>query len=196
MTTITILPEETNSYRAVAGDKESTGRTAGEALDALASQLEDEESGTLVIVQNHKADFFFDAAQQERLTELMQLRKDGKLSPEEEGELEGLVTIELHGAQRRIEHLLQREKKVLPEDRLEALKMDLMGVAISTGHSPREILETLNHDVTMVPLKEAKIRRTLLEYLRRMARLRSRAARLRKIKDDSAQSSRLDKPER
>jgi len=50
MTTITILPEKNNSYRAVAGDRESTGRTAGEALDALTSQLEDEESGTLVIM--------------------------------------------------------------------------------------------------------------------------------------------------
>ena len=74
MTTITILPEKADSYRAVAGDKESTGRTAGEALDALTSQLEDEESGTLVIVQNRKPDEFFDAAQQARLTELMQGR--------------------------------------------------------------------------------------------------------------------------
>lgn len=56
MTTITILPEKSDSYRAVAGDKESTGRTAGEALDALASQLEDEEAGTLVIVLNRRAD--------------------------------------------------------------------------------------------------------------------------------------------
>ena len=56
MTTITILPEKNDSYRAVAGDKESTGRTAGEALDALTLQLEDEEGGTLVIVQNRKAD--------------------------------------------------------------------------------------------------------------------------------------------
>ena len=43
MTTITILPKNSDSYRAVTGDKESTGRTAGEALDALASQLSDEE---------------------------------------------------------------------------------------------------------------------------------------------------------
>jgi hypothetical protein len=53
MTRITILPEEDASeettYRAVAGRKESVGRTAGEALDALTSQLVYEESGTLVI---------------------------------------------------------------------------------------------------------------------------------------------------
>ncbi len=58
MTTITILPEEADNYRAVAGNKQSTGRTVGEALDALTSQLEDEESGTLVIVQNRQADDF------------------------------------------------------------------------------------------------------------------------------------------
>ena len=110
MTTITILPEKKNSYRAVAGDRESTGRTAGEALDALASQLEDAESGTLVIVQNHKADQFFNAAQQERLTALMQLRKTGNLSPEEESELESLVEAELDGARRRAEALLDEFK--------------------------------------------------------------------------------------
>jgi len=55
MTTITILPEKAGSYRALAGDKESTGRTAGEALDALTSQLADDEGGTLVIVQIGRA---------------------------------------------------------------------------------------------------------------------------------------------
>lgn len=68
MTTITITPERADTYRAVTGDKASTGRTAGEALDALASQLADDESGTLVIVQNRKADCFFNATQQARLT--------------------------------------------------------------------------------------------------------------------------------
>jgi hypothetical protein len=103
MTTITILPEKEDSYRAVAGDKESTGRTAGEALDALTSQLSDEESGTLVIVQNYKADRFFNAAQQERLAELMEYRQARPLSPEEERELESLVEAELDGARLRTE---------------------------------------------------------------------------------------------
>lgn len=107
---ITILPEKDNSYRAVAGDKESTGRTAGEALDALTSQLEDEESGTLVIVQNRKADQFFSAAQQERLAELMRLRRAGNLSMEEESELESLIEAELDGARLRAEELLNELK--------------------------------------------------------------------------------------
>lgn len=110
MTTITILPEKNNSYRALAGEKESTGRTAGEALDALTSQLAEEESGTLVIVQNRKADQFFNAAQQERLIALMQLRKARTLSTEEESELESLVEDELDGARQRAEALLDQLK--------------------------------------------------------------------------------------
>lgn len=110
MTTITILPEKADSYRAVAGDKESTGRTAGEALDALASLLADEDGGTLVIVQNHKADEFFNAAQQQRLTGLMERRSAGSLSAEEQRELESLVEAELDGAGRRAESLLDELK--------------------------------------------------------------------------------------
>src|SRR5947209_6956269 len=103
MTTITILPEKADSYRALAGDKESTGRTAGEALDALTSQLAEDESGTLVIVQNHKADEFFDAVQQERLAELMQVRQARTLSSEENQELESLIEAEIDGARLRTE---------------------------------------------------------------------------------------------
>lgn len=106
MTTITILPEKSDTYRALAGEKESTGRTAGEALDALTAQLADGESGTLVIVQNHKPDTFFNAAEQARLTELMRLRAAGSLSPAERQELESLVAAELDGARRRAATLL------------------------------------------------------------------------------------------
>lgn len=107
MTTITIMPERTDIYRAITGDKESTGRTAGEALDALASQLTEDEGGTLVIVQNRKADRLFNAMQQARLSELMQQREVGKLSLEEEGELETLIEAELNGARERTETLLR-----------------------------------------------------------------------------------------
>ena len=110
MTRITILTEKADSYRAVAGDKESTGRTAGEALDALTSQLADDEDGTLIIVQKRKADRFFSAAQQGRLAELVARRKSVALSPEEESELEGLVEAELDGARRRAEELLNELK--------------------------------------------------------------------------------------
>ncbi|MDQ3801075.1 MAG: hypothetical protein M3384_16760 [Acidobacteriota bacterium] len=109
MTTITILPEEKN-FRAVAGKKESIGRTAGEALDALTAQLDEEESGTLVIIQNRRSDKFFNASQQNRLTFLMEKRKTGTLSAAEETELENLVEAELNGARQRAEELLHELK--------------------------------------------------------------------------------------
>jgi len=105
MTTITILPEEKN-YRAVAGKKESVGRTAGEALDALTAQLDEEETGTLVIIQNRRSDKFFNAAQQNRLTVLMEKRGTQTLSAAEETELKNLVEAELTGAAQRAKELL------------------------------------------------------------------------------------------
>jgi hypothetical protein len=75
MTTIAIFPEPLGAqpvgYRAVAGNRQSVGRTAGEALDALTAQLDEAERGTLVVVQHRRPDQFFTAEQQQRLQELM-----------------------------------------------------------------------------------------------------------------------------
>ncbi len=75
MTKVSILhiPTEKGnfSYRALAGERQSHGRTAGEALYALTTKLSEDESGTLIIVQSLRPDRFFSAAQQQRLTELM-----------------------------------------------------------------------------------------------------------------------------
>ncbi len=106
MTTITILPEKTDSYRAVAGDKESTGRTAGEALDALTTQLAVQERGAFVVMLKDQADEFFSAAQQQRLAELMEQRRVGSLSATEAQELERLIEAELDGARQRTASLL------------------------------------------------------------------------------------------
>ena len=60
MTTVAILPVSDASgeriYRAIAGDKQSTGRTAGEALDALTAQLEGGEFSTLLLIQSFHLD--------------------------------------------------------------------------------------------------------------------------------------------
>jgi hypothetical protein len=52
MTTATILPiydaSGERSYRAVAGDKHSIGKTAGPALDALTAQLGENEFSALL----------------------------------------------------------------------------------------------------------------------------------------------------
>jgi hypothetical protein len=93
MTTVTILPVTDASgeilYRAVAGDKQSVGKTASQALDALAVQLGETESSALLIIQGFGSDQFFNAAQQKRLSELMDLWRTARdrgqvLSPEQQ----------------------------------------------------------------------------------------------------------------
>jgi hypothetical protein len=112
MTAITILPEtvgaDETTYRAVAGKRESVGRSVGEALDALTSQLSDDEAGMLVVIQRLRPDRFFTAAQQQRLTELMlhwRIARDAgaTLTADEQVELQSLVEAELEAARRRAE---------------------------------------------------------------------------------------------
>jgi hypothetical protein len=110
MTTIAILPENPGSspttYRAVAGNKQSVGRTVGEALVALAAQLNEAESGTLIVVQHLRPDRFFTAQQQQRLQELMarwRAARDAQttLPPEAQAELDALVEAEVRAATQR-----------------------------------------------------------------------------------------------
>ena len=107
MTRVAILPVPTEtgavSYLAVAGDKHSQGNTAGEALDALAAQLPQDETGTLVIVQNLRADPLFDGVQKQRLTALMSswrtARDRGATLPAQElAELRALVDAEVRAS--------------------------------------------------------------------------------------------------
>ena len=90
-------------YRAVAGTRQAVARTAGGALDALTAQLPPEESGTLVVVHNHRPDQFFTAQQQQRLGELMQrwrsARDEGQSLPAaEQAELTALVEAEVRAS--------------------------------------------------------------------------------------------------
>ena len=110
MTTIAILPESPGTqgtrFRAIAGPKQSVGRTAGEALDALTPQLDDSQTGTLVVVQQLRPDQFFTAEQHQRLEELMarwrQARDAGTpLPPTEQAELDALVEAELRASAKR-----------------------------------------------------------------------------------------------
>lgn len=116
MTSVAILPDGTpqNGSRclAVAGPFHSEGRTAGEALDALTAQLDESQTGTLVIVQSFRGDSEFATADQERLAGLMskwrQARDAGVALPsDEQRELEALVQAELEAAGRRAELLRQ-----------------------------------------------------------------------------------------
>jgi archaellum biogenesis ATPase FlaH len=107
MTNVAIMPISTDqgdlSYRAISGEKHAQGKTAGEALDALTTQLSADEASTLVIVQSLRPDRFFSEAQQQRLETLMarwrDLRDQGKtLPPHEQAELETLVAAELRAS--------------------------------------------------------------------------------------------------
>lgn len=118
MTTVAILPiSDVNgekSYRAIAGDKYSVGKTAGQALDALTAQLGGIEFSTLLVIQSFRPDPFFSAEQQERLSELMTLWRSARdrgqeLPPEQQAELDRLVEMELRAATARTTALMQQE---------------------------------------------------------------------------------------
>jgi hypothetical protein len=107
MTRVAIVPVQAEGgavpYRALAGDKQSEGGTAGQALDALAAQLPPDESGTLIVVQSPRPDRFFGAAQVERLSTLMgrwrSARDRGEgLPSSEQAELEALIDAELRAS--------------------------------------------------------------------------------------------------
>ncbi|MGI9303642.1 MAG: hypothetical protein ACR2RB_13220 [Gammaproteobacteria bacterium] len=119
MTKVAILPVPTDSgdisYNAVAGDKWTKGKTAGEALDALTAQLTEEDS-TLVIVQSRRPDRFFSAAQHKRLSELMDRwrvarDKGDSLSKEDQAELQALVEEELEASSNRAAALVDELKE-------------------------------------------------------------------------------------
>ncbi len=75
MTRVSLFREDAGAeemaFRAVTDRNQAMGRTAGEALDALTSQLTDEEGDTLIIVRNLVPDRFFTAEQRRRLEQLM-----------------------------------------------------------------------------------------------------------------------------
>ncbi len=104
MTKVAISPVQAGnghiSFKAIAGEIHTKGKTAGEALDALNEQLSDDEKGTLIIVQNYRPDCFFGATQQKRLDELMVLWRTArdneiKFALDKQEELDSLVELEL-----------------------------------------------------------------------------------------------------
>jgi hypothetical protein len=92
-----------DSYRAIAAHSQAAGRTAGEALDALAKQMPDQEADTVIIVRNLGPDRFFTADQCQRLELLVEKSRSardagGSLSALEQSELEQLIDEEIQGA--------------------------------------------------------------------------------------------------
>lgn len=110
MTTISIFPlpsdEGVVSYCAVAGELRGIGKTAGQALDAVAAELPSDETDPLVVVRRGAADDLFTAEQQQQLQELMErwrsARDAGRALPaDEQAELAALIEAELRAAAER-----------------------------------------------------------------------------------------------
>jgi hypothetical protein len=110
MTKVAVYHESADSnsmsYRAVSGGNHAMRRTAGEALDALASQLPKRDAETFVLVRNMSPDRFFSDERRRRLEELVELRREAfalksTLSAPEEAELELLVDAEVRAATER-----------------------------------------------------------------------------------------------
>jgi hypothetical protein len=120
MTTVAILPVVNptgeKSYRAVAGDKQSMGKTAGQALDALAIELNQADFSGLLFISNFAPDAFFNKDQQDRLADLMnawhQAQNQGHaLSPDQQAELDQMVEAELEAAALRTRMLMQAPQR-------------------------------------------------------------------------------------
>jgi len=99
------------SFRAVTKGGQYEGRTAGEALDAVAAELPS-SSGAVVVIQPFLPDSHFTVAQQQRLQELMATwraaRDAGQRMPTaEQAELELLIEAELQAASDRTAQVLQ-----------------------------------------------------------------------------------------
>ena len=115
MPTITIYPDTSarrpKRFVAVAGQIQTEGSTAGQALDAMTSRKKGMTEAALVILQPGKPDRFFPAEKQRRLTKLMarwrKARDAGKSFPAgDQAELEELADEELRAATARAEFLL------------------------------------------------------------------------------------------
>ena len=97
MTAVAIRTNEKESgerrFRAIAGDRQCTGKTMGEALDALTAEWGDSNQETIVLIHRFQPDQYFTQAQYDRMQTLLARRST--LTPEERTELEALIDAEV-----------------------------------------------------------------------------------------------------
>ena len=115
MATISIVPEQPSTleprFRAVSGQRQSSGKTPGEALDAMIAQLNEPVPGSMLVVQQMQPDRFFTHFQQKRLGELMERWREARdsgntVSAEDQSELDRLIAFELEATVQRAKALL------------------------------------------------------------------------------------------
>jgi len=109
MTAIAIRTEEKETgehrFRAIAGNRQSIGRTMGEALDALTAEWGDSIHETVVLIQRFQPDEYFTQAQYDRMQALLARRT--ALTPKERAELEALLDAEGDATVARTERLVR-----------------------------------------------------------------------------------------
>ena len=91
-------------FQAAAGNRQSVGRTMGEALDALTADWGDDIQETVVFIQRFQPDAYFTAAQYCCMQELLARR--ATLTAAECAELETLIDAELAAAVARTKSLI------------------------------------------------------------------------------------------
>lgn len=110
MTPISIMQERSVQglpcYLAIAGKHRSTGRTAGEALDALLAQEGAHVESSTVLIHRFAPDSYFTQGQYDRLQALLARRSS--LSSEESEELDALIDAELDATVARTDALAKR----------------------------------------------------------------------------------------
>lgn len=119
MSTIEIIQEPSNVFRARCRNWQAFGTTPGAALDAVARLVaasDTEDNGTIVIMQRFRPDAYFSKRQQDRIRELMAAFHDSRargqeLAPQEKRELEVLVEAEWQGAIERAAEILEATKQ-------------------------------------------------------------------------------------
>jgi len=106
MTTFAITKDAEDRFRAISGRHQSVGKTMGEALDALAAQMEESDTAALVLIQKRVPDRFFTAAQHDRMENLRSRRET--ITDAERAEWEELVNAELDATVARTDALIQQ----------------------------------------------------------------------------------------
>jgi regulator of protease activity HflC (stomatin/prohibitin superfamily) len=109
MTSIVMRTEQSETgaprFRAIAGQRQSIGRTMGEALDALTADWGNDIQETTVLIQRFQPDPYFTQAQYDRMQALLVRRT--ALTVAEREELEALIDTELEATVARTERLVR-----------------------------------------------------------------------------------------
>lgn len=112
MTAIAIRSDQKETgerrFRAIAGDRQSLGKTMGEALDALTAEWGDSVQETIVLIQRFQPDQYFTQAQYDRMQAL--LARCPTLTPEERTELEALIDAEVDATVARTETQMRTQQ--------------------------------------------------------------------------------------